>query len=82
MSHRRRGLGRGLEGLLCQTTKRPMPGVAPTRRQVSHLPVDVPQPGAYQPRHDTREEFLAKLANSMTWRTRQGTCSCSPAIGY
>ena len=30
MSHRKRGLGRDLEGLLGQTTKRPMPGVAPT----------------------------------------------------
>jgi hypothetical protein len=72
MSHRKRGLGRDLEGLLGQTTKRPMPGVAPTRRQVAHLPVDVLQPGAYQPCHDTCVEILGELANSRTWRTRRG----------
>ena len=65
MSDKKRGLGRGLEALLGQTTTRPMPGVPPARDQLAHLPVDLLQRGAYQPRQDMREESLAELADSI-----------------
>ncbi|HUG02937.1 MAG TPA: ParB/RepB/Spo0J family partition protein [Steroidobacteraceae bacterium] len=65
MSDKKRGLGRGLEALLGQTTTRPMPGVPPARDQLAHLPVDLLQRGAYQPRQDMREESLSELADSI-----------------
>jgi ParB family chromosome partitioning protein len=65
MSDKKRGLGRGLEALLGQTTTRPMPGVAPARDQLVHLPIDLLQRGAYQPRQDMREESLSELADSI-----------------
>ncbi len=65
MSDKKRGLGRGLEALLGQTTTRPMPGVPPARDQLAHVPVDLLQRGAYQPRQDMREESLSELADSI-----------------
>ncbi len=65
MSDKKRGLGRGLEALLGQTTAKPLPGVPAAREQLLHLPVDLLKRGAYQPRQDMREESLSDLADSI-----------------
>jgi ParB family chromosome partitioning protein len=65
MSDKKRGLGRGLEALLGQTTTRPMPGVPLARDQLAHVPLDLLSRGRYQPRVDMREESLAELADSI-----------------
>ncbi len=65
MSGKKHGLGRGLEALLGQTTPKPAPGIPPARDQLMHVPVDLLQRGAYQPRQDMREESLSELADSI-----------------
>ncbi|MGQ0428625.1 MAG: ParB/RepB/Spo0J family partition protein [Gammaproteobacteria bacterium] len=65
MTGKKHGLGRGLEALLGQVTPKPMPGIPAAREQLMHVPVDLLQKGAYQPRQDMREESLDELADSI-----------------
>ena len=79
MATKRRGLGRNLEALL-GTGAGGTPPSGPTGaaahagtptalstagEQLRKLPVELLQPGKYQPRHDMREESLAELADSI-----------------
>jgi ParB family chromosome partitioning protein len=71
MAEKKRGLGRGLEALLGQTSPRPAvgaplpPGTPAGADELAHLPLDLLQRGKYQPRLDMREESLAELADSI-----------------
>ncbi len=65
MTDKKRGLGRGLEALLGQTSPRPISGLPMARDQLTHVPVDLLEKGRYQPRQDMREESLAELADSI-----------------
>ncbi len=56
---KKRGLGRGLDALLGDTS----PQV--TKNQLQHLPVEFLQRGQYQPRKDIDPEKLQELANSI-----------------
>jgi ParB family chromosome partitioning protein len=77
MSTKKPVMGRGLEALLGQMTKRPEP-VAPAAPgapgpvanklpgdELANLPVDLLQRGKYQPRVDMRQESLDELAASI-----------------
>jgi ParB family chromosome partitioning protein len=77
MSQKKPVMGRGLEALLGQMTKRPEP-VAPVAvgtsapvsnklpgDELANLPVDLLQRGKYQPRVDMRQESLDDLAASI-----------------
>jgi ParB family transcriptional regulator, chromosome partitioning protein len=77
MSQKKPVMGRGLEALLGQMTKRPEP-VAPATGgapapvsnklpgdELANLPVDLLQRGKYQPRVDMRQESLDELASSI-----------------
>jgi ParB family chromosome partitioning protein len=64
LTGKKHGLGRGLEALLGQVQK-PEPGIPVAREQLTHVPVDLLQRGAYQPRQDMREDSLAELADSI-----------------
>jgi ParB family transcriptional regulator, chromosome partitioning protein len=77
MSQKKPVMGRGLEALLGQMTKRPEP-VAPATAgapapvsnklpgdELANLPVDLLQRGKYQPRVDMRQESLDELASSI-----------------
>ena len=77
MSQKKPVMGRGLEALLGQMTKRPEP-VAPAAPgtpapvsnklpgdELANLPVDLLQRGKYQPRVDMRQESLDELAASI-----------------
>jgi ParB family chromosome partitioning protein len=71
MAEKKRGLGRGLEALLGQTSSRPAataratPGAPAGADELAHLPLDLLQRGKYQPRLDMREESLTELADSI-----------------
>ena len=77
MSQKKPVMGRGLEALLGQMTKRPdtaAPGVPASAGEppaklpgdeLAHLPVDLLQRGKYQPRVDMRQESLEELAASI-----------------
>jgi ParB family transcriptional regulator, chromosome partitioning protein len=77
MSQKKPVMGRGLEALLGQMTKRPdsaAPGVPASTGEppaklpgdeFAHLPVDLLQRGKYQPRVDMRQESLDELAASI-----------------
>jgi ParB family chromosome partitioning protein len=77
MSQKKPVMGRGLEALLGQMTKRPEPAapVAPGEPapvsnklpgdELANLPVDLLQRGKYQPRVDMRQESLEELASSI-----------------
>lgn len=71
MAEKKRGLGRGLEALLGQTSPRAAvgapspPGTPAGADELAHLPLDLLQRGKYQPRLDMREESLAELADSI-----------------
>ena len=70
-------MGRGLEALLGQMTKRPEPAPAPGAPaapaapaklpgdELANLPLDLLQRGKYQPRVDMRQESLEELAASI-----------------
>jgi ParB family chromosome partitioning protein len=77
MSQKKPVMGRGLEALLGQMTKRPEP-VAPAAAgapapvsnklpgdELANLPLDLLQRGKYQPRVDMRQESLEELASSI-----------------
>ena len=81
MSQKRPSLGKGLEALLGQVAARPATPTASgtaraadadaAQRPASHgdeltkLPLDLLQPGKYQPRIDMRQETLEELASSI-----------------
>jgi ParB family chromosome partitioning protein len=77
MSTKKPVMGRGLEALLGQMTRRPEPAVAadapaapPTPAklpgdELANLPLDLLQRGKYQPRVDMRQESLQELADSI-----------------
>ncbi|MCC7200242.1 MAG: ParB/RepB/Spo0J family partition protein, partial [Gammaproteobacteria bacterium] len=75
MVEKKRGLGRGLEALLGQSSARPAAATpeqpaAPARAaapdgELANLPLDLLQRGKYQPRLDMRPESLAELADSI-----------------
>lgn len=62
MSKNRRGLGRGLDALLSNTTEATAPAQS---GEVTELNVEQLQRGQYQPRVDMREETLSELADSI-----------------
>jgi len=68
---KRRGLGRGLDALL---TSAPAPAVSETsesaeatlqKGELQKLPIELLQPGKYQPRKDMSAEALEELSNSI-----------------
>ena len=63
MATKRRGLGRGLDALLSDTVMSAVTGNAAERMR--DLPVDLLQPGKYQPRKDMHLETLQDLARSI-----------------
>ena len=63
MATKRRGLGRGLDALLSDTVMSAVTGNAAERMR--DLPVDLLQPGKYQPRKDMHPETLQDLARSI-----------------
>jgi len=80
MSTKKPVMGRGLEALLGQMTRRPenapaapgasaAPASAPANKlpgdELAHLPLDLLQRGKYQPRVDMRQESLQELADSI-----------------
>src|SRR5688500_8300316 len=75
MSQKKPVMGRGLEALLGQMTRRPEPATdtsttpaAPAKLpgdELAHLPLDLLQRGKYQPRVDMRQESLQELADSI-----------------
>jgi ParB family transcriptional regulator, chromosome partitioning protein len=77
MSQKKPVMGRGLEALLGQMTKRPEPVAPPTAGaaapvsnklpgdELANLPLDLLQRGKYQPRVDMRQESLEELASSI-----------------
>jgi len=77
MSQKKPVMGRGLEALLGQMTRRPepaaaqpAPGAAPSPPklpgdELANLPLDLLQRGKYQPRVDMRQESLQELADSI-----------------
>lgn len=69
MAAKKRGLGRGLDALLggsvpAQELEAPE-GSVPSRGDLRQLPVDLLQPGKYQPRTDMHTESLQELADSI-----------------
>src|SRR5678816_702955 len=77
MSQKKPVMGRGLEALLGQMTRRPEPvaaaqpsgaPAAPVKLpgdELANLPLDLLQRGKYQPRVDMRQETLQELADSI-----------------
>jgi ParB family chromosome partitioning protein len=62
MAVKKRGLGRGLEALLSGSA---IPAEEPAGTDMREIPVDLLQPGKYQPRSDMHPESLEELANSI-----------------
>src|SRR4051794_33964331 len=78
MSTKKPVMGRGLEALLGQMTRRPEPAAMPGTPgaaapppnklpgdELANLPLDLLQRGKYQPRVDMRQESLQELADSI-----------------
>jgi ParB family chromosome partitioning protein len=80
MSQKKPVMGRGLEALLGQMSRRPEPAAAPAPTasganapaanpfpgdELANLPLDLLQRGKYQPRVDMRQESLQELADSI-----------------
>lgn len=62
---KKRGLGRGLESLLSEMSKKPENGDAVVSGDLTKLPLTSIQAGKYQPRRHFTEESLHELANSI-----------------
>jgi ParB family chromosome partitioning protein len=71
MVQKKRGLGRGLDALLRDTSKESAPSEDQESTEstdyalLKHLPVDLIQRGQYQPRRDIEPEALEELAQSI-----------------
>jgi ParB family chromosome partitioning protein len=75
MSTKKPVMGRGLEALLGQMTRRPEPASTPEAPvaapaklpgdELANIPLDLLQRGKYQPRIDMRQESLEELASSI-----------------
>lgn len=66
MSGKNKGLGRGLDALLYQTSAQPeTQETNPSINEQQVLPVEFLQPGKYQPRKDMSPDALEELANSI-----------------
>jgi ParB family chromosome partitioning protein len=70
MAAKKRGLGRGLDALLSGSTPALSPAAGAEAEgsgnaDLRELPVDLLQPGKYQPRTDMHTESLEELANSI-----------------
>ncbi|MFC6441666.1 ParB/RepB/Spo0J family partition protein [Bowmanella sp. JS7-9] len=65
MSSKNRGLGRGLDALLANSQRRPDITDAVKDKDLQFLPVEILQPGKYQPRKDMSPEALEELASSI-----------------
>jgi len=77
MSQKKPVMGRGLEALLGQMSRRPEPAATPPAGttppppaklpgdELANLPLDLLQRGKYQPRVDMRQESLQELADSI-----------------
>ena len=79
MSQKKPVMGRGLEALLGQMSRRPEPAAPPATSsdtnapapnpfpgdELANLPLDLLQRGKYQPRVDMRQESLQELAASI-----------------
>ncbi|HET7921811.1 MAG TPA: ParB/RepB/Spo0J family partition protein [Gammaproteobacteria bacterium] len=63
MAVKRKGLGRGLDALLSGAV--PVAGAEAAGEELRELPVDLIQPGKYQPRMNMRQESLQDLADSI-----------------
>ena len=64
MSTKKRGLGRGLDALLGNSTNTPASSTSESER-LRDLPIESLQPGKYQPRSTMDKERLAELADSI-----------------
>lgn len=64
MSTKKRGLGRGLDALLGNSTNTPASSNSESER-LRDLPIESLQPGKYQPRSTMDKERLAELADSI-----------------
>lgn len=64
MAVKKRGLGRGLDALLGQSSSAGQ-GTDSQEQQLKELPVDLIQRGKYQPRRDMDPQALEELANSI-----------------
>ncbi|OUS26659.1 chromosome partitioning protein ParB [Thalassotalea sp. 42_200_T64] len=69
---KRRGLGRGLDALLTSAPRKndalapqPAPKVVVEKSELQKLPIEILQPGKYQPRKDMSEQALEDLSNSI-----------------
>jgi ParB family chromosome partitioning protein len=65
MAVKKRGLGRGLDALLGGSMPAVAEGGVPKGADLREVPVDLLQPGKYQPRTDMHAESLEELANSI-----------------
>jgi ParB family transcriptional regulator, chromosome partitioning protein len=65
MAAKRRGLGRGLDALLGDTTEPDRPAEEARDAELRELPVDLIQPGKYQPRTGMDAKALEELADSI-----------------
>ncbi|MCU7798974.1 MAG: ParB/RepB/Spo0J family partition protein [gamma proteobacterium symbiont of Lucinoma myriamae] len=65
MAGKKRGLGRGLDALLGGGVKKEHAGKQKSDGELHNVPVELIQPGVYQPRIDMHPEALEELANSI-----------------
>ena len=63
MAAKRKGLGRGLDALLSGAV--PAASGDDSAEELRDLPIDLIQPGKYQPRVNMRQEYLQDLADSI-----------------
>lgn len=64
MAAKKQALGRSLSSLLSEVTKT-SPQENPSNEQLCHLPIEVIQPGSYQPRQNFDKDALQELADSI-----------------
>jgi len=62
---KKRGLGRGLDALLSKSVKKESTVQPKSDGELHNVPVELIQPGVYQPRIDMHPEALEELANSI-----------------
>lgn len=62
---KKRGLGKGLDALLGSAARSADTSAGPADGDLRNLPVDIIQPGKYQPRVDMHQDTLEELADSI-----------------